>query len=69
MPKIKIDKAFNFREAGKVDHYPKGSEPIEVSAAAAQHAWDKGFAEQPKPAPAKPAKVSPEAPVQEAAGK
>jgi len=69
MPKIKIDKAFIYREAGQPTHYAKSTEPVEVTEAVAQHAWSKGYAEQPKPTPAKAAKSAAEAPAQDAAGK
>ncbi|KSW22767.1 MULTISPECIES: hypothetical protein [unclassified Pseudomonas] len=69
MPKIKIDKAFIYREAGQPKPYAKSTELVEVTEAVAQHAWSKGYAEQPKPTPAKAAKSAAEAPAQDAAGK
>jgi len=48
MPKIKIDKAFIYREAGQPTHYAKSTEPVEVSQAVAEHAWANDFAPKPK---------------------
>ncbi|MDN6872944.1 glycogen branching protein [Pseudomonas citronellolis] len=69
MPKIKIDKAFIYREAGQPTHYAKSTEPVEVSEAVAQHAWANDYAEKPKAAPAKAAKSAADASAQDGAGK
>ena len=48
MPEITITKAFNHRAGAGVTHYPKSSQPVEVSQAVAEHAWAHGFAPKPK---------------------
>lgn len=48
MPEITITKAFNHRVGAGVTHYPKSSQPVEVSQAVAEHAWAHGFAPKPK---------------------
>ncbi|WP_275629072.1 glycogen branching protein [Pseudomonas sp. 273] len=69
MPKIKIDKAFIYREAGQPTHYAKSTEPVEVSEAVAQHAWAHGFAPKPKAEKAAAQPVAPApAPTTETSG-
>jgi len=69
MPEITITKAFNHRAGAGVTHYPKSSQPVEVSQAVAEHAWAHGFAPKPKAekAAAQPAAPAP-APTTETSG-
>ncbi|GLU42303.1 MULTISPECIES: hypothetical protein [unclassified Pseudomonas] len=48
MPEITITKSFNHRAGAGVTHYPKSSQPVEVSQTVAEHAWAHGFAPKPK---------------------